>query len=454
MQLTASSAWLRVAATAGLVVLVTLTFAWSALGLGLVRMPGVRVGGQALPLSAAGTTALRRISQRWGQASLIVHVGAREFQPVRAELGYSLRVEDAEQKLRELGRSPNPLVSLRELTIGWSAGHELPWRPRTRHPEVLDSFLEHVRTEVERLPLPGSYAPDGSEIAGLAGEAFDTVSARRAVETALARGDSEVTLPTLVTPPLAEHRRFTDPLRATTVLMTSQETVYRPGTGRARNIELAARALDGAIMQPGAALSFNALVGKRELARGFAPALELVNGELAQGVGGGVCQVAGTLHAAAFFAGLTVDEYHAHSRLNRLAYLQPGLDAMVAWPDEARELRDTKDMRIRNPYPFPVRVQVLLLPAASQKLLRVSLFGTAPAFRVRFSFDELQHTAAGELLRADPALPRGQSRVQQTGLDGLVIARRRTIFTPLGAISETVRVAYPPTPRITLLGTQ
>jgi vancomycin resistance protein YoaR len=156
------------------------------------------------------------------------------------------------------------------------------------------------------------------------------------------------------------------------------------------------------------------------------------------------------VHAAAFFAGLVVDEYHAHSRLNRFAYLQPGLDAMVAWPDDVTELRDTKDMRLRNPYPFPVLIKASTENAGERGMLRVDLYGSAKPYRVDFQFKVLERVPMSELRRTDPSVPAGTERVQQEGLDGMLIARRRTIYTPMRRIEEETRVAYPPTPRIVL----
>jgi hypothetical protein len=43
--------------------------------------------------------------------------------------------------------------------------------------------------------------------------------------------------------------------------------------------------------------------------------------------------------------------------------------------------------------------------------------------------------------------------VQQQALDGLVIMRRRTIYMPTRRVEEETRVAYPPTPRVVLVGT-
>jgi len=428
-----------------------LFIAWSALGLGLWRMPGVRWQGRVLPAHAS--PALRQHAQFWSEQSLTLRVGYHVFEPARAELGFGLWVSDAERELRELGRSRNPLISLRALAVAlFGAGHELSWRPRVISAGALERFLERVRDQVERLPVPGGYAPDGTKVPGLAGEAVDIGQARRAIERAVVQGATALTIPTLVIPPPRGYRRFERRMAQTDVLMTMQETAYRPGTGRATNIELAARSIDGTLLMPSEGFSFNAVVGKRLRSRGFAPALELMGGELVQGVGGGVCQVAGTLHAAAFFAGLAVEEYHAHSRWSRLAYLPPGLDAMVAWPDEVHELRDTKDMRLRNPYPFPVRIAARVVAETHHNLLRVALYGAARPFRVDFKFVELSRTKPDELRRVDVSVPSGEVRVQQDGLDGLVIARRRTVYTPLGRVEEETRVAYPPTPRILRVG--
>ena len=197
------------------------------------------------------------------------------------------------------------------------------------------------------------------------------------------------------------------------------------------------------------------MVGPRRRNRGFAPAGELLNGELVQGVGGGICQVAGTLHAAAFFAGLIVEEYHAHSRLSRLAYLPPGLDAMVAWPDNVHEVAETLDMRLRNPYPFPLQIRATTAPTATPRThrLRVELFGAASPFHVEFDFDELERTPTRVVQRADPTLARGTTQIEQRGMDGLVIARHRTVYTPYGRMQETTRVSYPPVSRILRVGT-
>lgn len=98
---------------------------------------------------------------------------------------------------------------------------------------------------------------------------------------------------------------------------------------RNKNVELAADAINGRILQPGEEFSFNGATGERSLAKGYKPAGAYVNGVLVEEPGGGVCQVSSTLYNAVVFSGLTTTERHAHSY--EPAYVTPGEDAMVSY---------------------------------------------------------------------------------------------------------------------------
>ena len=101
-------------------------------------------------------------------------------------------------------------------------------------------------------------------------------------------------------------------------------------TSRATNIALAAKLVDGSVVEPGETFSLNAAMGPRTANRGFdyAPVIAADN-VLRQGVGGGICQYATTLFNAVFFAGLPVVEREAHSLY--ISHYPIGRDATVAW---------------------------------------------------------------------------------------------------------------------------
>ena len=134
------------------------------------------------------------------------------------------------------------------------------------------------------------------------------------------------------------------------VVLASYTTEYPESgqnAGRAWNIALATRHLDGVVLAPGETLSFNERVGPRGLGEGFRRAPELLDGDRVEGIGGGVCQVASTLYAAALDAGLEIAARAPHSR--PATYAPAGRDATVSYESAI-------DLKLTNDLPFPVRL--------------------------------------------------------------------------------------------------
>jgi vancomycin resistance protein YoaR len=82
---------------------------------------------------------------------------------------------------------------------------------------------------------------------------------------------------------------------------------------RVTNIHRIAEIVRGAVIPPGGTFSVNDHVGRRTEAGGFVPAGAIREGAHVDEVGGGVSQFATTLFNAAYFAGLDIVEYQAHS---------------------------------------------------------------------------------------------------------------------------------------------
>ncbi|XXF77642.1 VanW family protein [Myxococcaceae bacterium GXIMD 01537] len=121
------------------------------------------------------------------------------------------------------------------------------------------------------------------------------------------------------------------------------------------NLALALERMRGVCIPPGGLFSFWHLVGEPSRARGFLPGRNLVDGVLQLSDGGGICQLSGLLYLLGLRAGLAVVERHPHSadiytEATRFAPL--GSDATVAY--------GYKDLRLRNPHPFPVALRCML----------------------------------------------------------------------------------------------
>lgn len=116
------------------------------------------------------------------------------------------------------------------------------------------------------------------------------------------------------------------------------------------NALLAIQHLSGAVVAPGEVFSFNGRVGTCSRDAGYRKAPVSYNGQLIDSWGGGVCQVSTTLYNAALLSGMEIVERNRH----RFApgYIPPGRDAAVAF--------NTIDLRFRNPYSVPVRIEATM----------------------------------------------------------------------------------------------
>jgi vancomycin resistance protein YoaR len=125
-------------------------------------------------------------------------------------------------------------------------------------------------------------------------------------------------------------------------------TYYNAGNkNRSHNITLAAKAINNHVVFPGETFSFNRVVGRRDKGKGYLQAPVIVRGELAEDIGGGICQVSSTLFNAVDRAGLRIVQRYSHSR--SVPYVLPGRDATVSW--------DGPDFTFQNTYNQPILIR-------------------------------------------------------------------------------------------------
>ncbi|HRH31867.1 MAG TPA: VanW family protein [bacterium] len=79
------------------------------------------------------------------------------------------------------------------------------------------------------------------------------------------------------------------------------------------NLRLAAATMNNTTILPGETFSLWKLVGRPTAKRGFLTGMLLSNGEVIEGVGGGLCQIANLLYWMALHSPLTVTERYRHS---------------------------------------------------------------------------------------------------------------------------------------------
>ncbi|HMY18641.1 MAG TPA: VanW family protein [Polyangium sp.] len=219
------------------------------------------------------------------------------------------------------------------------------------------------------------------------------------------------------------------------------ETRYNQGEkmrDRTYNLRQAASRLDGAVVLPGEIFDFNDVVGPRDEAHGYRVAPVIAQGELVDGLGGGTCQISGTLHGAAFFSGLDIVERYPHSRPSY--YIKLGLDATVVYP--------TINFRFRNPFKFPI----VLHETVSNGVVRAEILGPERHHTVTYfrRIDEV--VPFEEVERKTPKLPEGTRVLAQRGIPGFKTTSSRVVRDGAHAVRYKWTDSYPPTMQIFNVG--
>jgi hypothetical protein len=190
---------------------------------------------------------------------------------------------------------------------------------------------------------------------------------------------------------------------------------------------------------PGEVFDFNETVGPRDEANGYRVATVIAQGELVDGIGGGTCQVSGTLHGAAFFAGLEVVERAPHTRPS--TYIKLGLDAAVAYP--------TLNLKLRNNFDFPV----VLHETVKNGKVRSEVLGPARSRTVTFfrRVDEIEPFTSEE--RETEDIPEGERVLSQRGVPGFKATVFRIVRDGAYAVRTKTFNHYPATTQIVKVGT-
>ncbi len=208
---------------------------------------------------------------------------------------------------------------------------------------------------------------------------------------------------------------------------------------RTFNLRLAASKLDGHVLLPGETFEFNEVVGPRDEANGYKVATVIAEGELVDGIGGGTCQISGTLHGAVFFAGLSIVTRVPHTRPS--SYIKMGLDATVVYP--------TLDFRFKNPFDYPV----VLHETVKEGVVRAEILGPARPHTVTLIRRITEAQPYEEVERPDDRLPRGVRVLGQRGVAGFSVTRYRIVRDGPHATRERWLDRYPPTQQIIRVGT-
>lgn len=210
----------------------------------------------------------------------------------------------------------------------------------TQKPEAIN--LEHIYQEVYKEPKD-AYLKDNKVYPEVNGTDF-SISLEEA-KNLLAEEKDEYIIPLKITNPSVTIKDFGD--KAFTDRLSRYTTRFdESNKNRATNINLASEKINELVLLPGEVFSYNKAVGARTISSGYKEAPIYINGTVADGVGGGICQLSSTLYNAILLANLEVVERRNHYFIT--SYVPASLDATVSY--------GSIDFKFRNSRNYPIKI--------------------------------------------------------------------------------------------------
>ena len=123
-------------------------------------------------------------------------------------------------------------------------------------------------------------------------------------------------------------------------------TKYVNNPDRTTNLRLASNKINGKVIMPGEEFSFNRVVGRRTEAAGYRNAAIFSDGQVTDGLGGGICQITTTLYDAVVFANLEITSRRNHMFVP--SYVTGGRDATVVY--------GSTDFKFKNSRSYPIKI--------------------------------------------------------------------------------------------------
>ena len=400
---------------------------------------GLFIGGQIPPSDQPLHQWLEHRNRATASEPVVLLDGFHPYQRSFGELGISIDIEYTVEAALAIGREASLLERARMLYHARQGFFDIPLR-YTVDTQQANAELHNIAALVRKEPVD-AYVNLTAHL-----RVEDIPGTELAVEATLAsitqrviEGERVIRIHTNSIP---ADVTIDDITRVdVTKLVSSSETTFSTwgdGRSRSRNIRLAAAAIDGTVLMPGQLFSFNTTVGKRTTANGYVLAPVINGDELEPGVGGGICQVASTLHASVLHAAMLVTERTAHSRPS--SYTRLGLDATVSYP--------SKDLKFVNTLPYPV---ILHLHFPDKGRLRAEILGGNPVATVSYRYAVLKTKSFVRRIITDASLSSKTSKRKQKGILGYSVVS--TVLLDYGdkTDSRTYSSEYRPTPEIFLV---
>lgn len=190
-------------------------------------------------------------------------------------------------------------------------------------------------------------------------------------------------------------------------LLATFSTKYQASNvNRTTNLKIAVNKINGTVLLPNQEFSYNKALGERTAQAGYKNAAVFSNGQVVDGIGGGICQISSTLYDAVVMANLKVTVRRNHQFVT--SYVPAGKDATVVWGSQDFKFVNSRKNAIRIVATINGGVATVQIWGVKEETEYDISIETKKVATIPYTTQYIQ----------DASLPVGQQKVVQKGSNG------------------------------------
>lgn len=192
-------------------------------------------------------------------------------------------------------------------------------------------------------------------------------------------------------------------------LLATYSTNYDGGNvDRTTNLRIACQKINDKVVLPDEIFSYNKALGERTAAAGYKNAKVYENGEVVDGIGGGICQISSTLYNSILMANMEATERRNHMFVT--SYTPAGRDATVVY--------GITDFKFKNTRKNAIKIKA----SCSNGVATVSIYGIKEENEYKVSFNTKTISTIPFTVKYvdDNTSAAGTEKVKQKGANGLI----------------------------------
>lgn len=360
------------------------------------------------------------------------------------DIGVVYKIKESIEESYKIGRNQNIISNIRtKINLKYREPIIVDIE-KTYDEDKVNKYINYIQEDIKKEPVNATIKLEncnliyGQEQFGVK---LDTNEFKKIIINKIENIDcyNEVKVPTIDIKP----KYIYDDLSKINTVLGTYETYFNPKIyNRASNIKVAASATNNIVLNPSEEFSFNSYVEVREVQAKFKNAPVIINGELKEGLGGGICQVSSTLYNASLYAGLQITNVRNHSIPS--PYVSKGRDATISTGDI--------DLRFKNNFRKPI----FITQQVYEDRIVSTIYGDKEYKKDIEIVTELVESVPHKVkIKSSNKLYEGEKNISQKGRNGYKVNTFRTYKGNGEVVKELIRENYyPPMDKIVIYGTK